>query len=115
MTLMPLSRRVPVNGPGDAGEKAGPPQLAVPVPIVNSIPPIGIAGGGQPRLSVVVDVVDVTVVVGIGDVDEELLEVLVVLVVVVVGFGGQPPGAGAFFALNLPITSWVTVPPNVVQ
>jgi hypothetical protein len=115
---MALFCRLPVNGPGDAGTNAGPPQLAVPAPMVNSIDPTGFAGGGQPGASVVVEVVDVLlddVVVGIGDVLELLVEVLVVLVEVVVGRGGQAPGAGAFLALNLPISSRVIVPPWVAQ
>jgi hypothetical protein len=112
--LIALFCKLPVNGPGDGGTKAGPPHLAVPAPIVNSIPPIGIAGGGQPGASVVVEVVDVLlddVVVGIGEVLELLVEVLVVLVEVVVGRGGQAPGVGAFLALNFPISSRVIVPP----
>jgi len=104
-----------VKGPGDTGLNAGPPQLAVPAPIVNSIPPMGIAGGGQPGESVVVEVVEVTVVVGTGEVLELLLEVLVVLVVEVVGRGGHAIGAGAFLELNLPTTSWLIAPPNVAQ
>jgi hypothetical protein len=35
--------------------------------------------------------------------------------VVVVGRGGHAPGAGASFALNLPGSSRVIVPPNVAQ
>ena len=95
--------------------KAGPPQSDVPRPIVNSMPPIGSAGGGQPGTNVVVDVVVVMVVVGMGVVLEDVLEVLLVLVDVVVGGGGQPPGDGAFLALNFPSVSSVRVPPKVAQ
>ena len=118
----PSSSR-PVNGPGESGENAGPPHVEVPAPIVNVMPPSARNGGGQPATSVVVEdevvvlvcVVDVTldeVVVGTGVV---LVEVLDELVVVVVGRGGHAPGAGASFALNLPGSSRVIVPPNVAQ
>jgi hypothetical protein len=101
--------RTPVKGPGEGGANAGPPQLGVPAPIVNSMPPRARKGGAQPATSVVVDElevvldcdVDVTledVVVGTGEVLVDVLEVLVV--VVVVGRGGQAPGADAFRALN---------------
>ena len=118
MVIDEPSLSVPVKGPGDGGTNAGPPQLEVPAPIVNSMPPIGTAGGGQPGESVVVDVVEVTledVVVGTGEVLEVLVEVLVLLVVVVVGRGGQATGAGASLALNLPIVSRVITPPKVAQ
>src|SRR5262245_24988599 len=113
----PSSSR-PVNGPGEGGENAGPPQLGVPAPIVNWMPPSARNGGGHPGTSVVVVldcVVEVlldVVVVGIGALDDEVLDVLVV---VVVGRGGHATGAGAFLALNLPGSSRVIVPPNVAQ
>ena len=118
----PSSRR-PVNGPGEGGENAGPPQVEVPAPIVNVMPPSARNGGAQPATNVglvldvvvLVCVVEVTldeVVVGMGVV---LVDVLDELVVVVVGRGGHAPGAGASFALNLPGSSRVIVPPNVAQ